>query len=167
MSALIIASHLPGEGYLHSKRFEVRPVLCADEWDYWRGLAAEWDSGRTLINVEHDIEWSDEHIAELVACPHGACSFAYVCHWKSSGIAGGVIAAGAGARDSELQPDAHYLQGGEEWANWSGLGLVKITRQARIGRLRREPWNRLELAVADAVRGPWHMHWPTVQHHHW
>lgn len=164
---LLIASYLPGEGHLDSERFEVRPVLCEDEFSYWRGLAAGWGSDRALVNVEHDIEWSDEHIAALLDCPEPLCSWAYRCHWASTGIDGGVIAAGTGARDIARHPDAYYLQGGEEWAAWSAIGLVKIAPEARVGPLRREPWNMLELAVEDAVRGPWHTHWPEVPHHHW
>lgn len=165
---VIVCSHLPGEGHLHSKRFRVVPVLCADEFDYWRGLAEHWDTDATIVNAEHDIEWSDEHVAALLDCPEPLCTWAYRCNWISTGIASGVIAAGAGARDVATQPDAYYLQGGEEWAQWSAIGLVKIESKARRGPLEREPWNRLELAVEAAVRSPWHVHWtPELKHHHW
>lgn len=164
---LVVCSYLPGEGHFESKRFEVVGLECRGEFDYWAGVAAHWESAETLVLVEHDIEVTDEHIAELLACPHPLDSFAYRCHWISTGIDGGVIAAGAGERDFYRQPDAYYLQGGEEWANWSAIGLVKIAPEARIAPLRREPWSQLELAVEAAVRRPWHMHWPPVTHHHW
>lgn len=168
MSALVFASHLPGEGHFHSDRFEVTGWECAGDLGYWEGLAAVWESDRTIINLEHDIEVTDDHVETLVACPHPACAWAYECHWASTGIPGGVIAAGAGARDAERNPDPGYLQGGEEWAAWSAIGLVKLTREARTGPLRCEPWQRLELAVHDAIKRPWHMHWtPPLEHHHW
>jgi hypothetical protein len=137
-------------------------VLCVDDYSYWRSLADVWESDRTILNVEHDIDLRERHLTELLACPRGLCSFAYRCNWASNGIPGGVIAAGTGP---ELGVDC--LQGGEEWAAWSAIGLVKIAPAARIGPLRREPWASLERAVHDAVKRPWHVHWPEVPHWHW
>ena len=134
--------------------------------DYWRGLAEHWDHPGPLVNVEHDIEVTDEHVAALLACPEPLCSWAYECHWASTGLDHDVIAAGNGRRDPRSNPDPDCLVGGEEWAAWSAIGLVKLTADVRVGPLRREPWQRLELAVHDAVRGPWHMHWPLVNHWH-
>lgn len=173
MDAVVVASHLPGEGHFRSDTFRVDPVLCEDDYSYWRGLAKHWDGPNTICNVEHDIEVHDEHIAALLDCPHPLCSWAYRCHWISTGIPDGVIAAGAGARDIPRPLDEYYLQGGEEWAEWSAIGLVKIAPAARIGPLRREPWSTLELAVEDAVKRPWHTHGNEpggaglALHHHW
>ena len=161
---LVIASHLPGEGHFHSARFEVRPVVCRDDWDYWAGLADVWQSDATLLNLEHDLEVGDVHLAALLDCPHPLCSWAYECHWHTTGLPTNVIAAGTGVHFDAKQ---RYLRGGEEWADWSAIGLVKITPEARVGPLRREPWQRLELAVHDAVKRPWHVHWPEVNHWHW
>ena len=173
-SAVVLASYLPSEGHFESDRFEVVGIECWDEFDYWVGVAAWWDSDRTLVLVEHDIQVSDEHITELLACPHPLDSWAYRCHWISTGVAGGVIAAGTGERGTDWHPAPGFLTGGEEWAAWSAIGLVKIAPEARIGRvLRRETWNRLELAVHDAVKRPWHMHGNAVggaqlvPHFHW
>jgi hypothetical protein len=165
--AVVVCSHLPGEGHFHSERFRVAAVVCEDDYAYWRGLHEHWDSPATICNAEHDMEFGDEHIATLLDCPYPLCSWAYHGHWISTHLPGPVVAAGAGARDVASHPDAYYLQGGEECAAWSAIGLVKVTPRARTGPLRREPWNTLELAVNDAVRGPWHMHWPPVIHHHW
>lgn len=167
--ALIVATHLPGHGHALSGRScgpEVRPAVCRDAFDYWRALSEAWEHPGPIINVEHDVAVGAEHLDELLACPHPLCSWAYASHWVTTGI-GDVIAAGTGARDRRLGPDAYYLQGGEEWARWSAIGLVKVAPEARVGPLRQEPWQTLELAVEDAVRGPWHMHWPPVTHHHW
>jgi hypothetical protein len=164
---VILCSHLPGEGHFTSERFDVRGIVCRDDFDYWAGLAAVWESAETIVNVEHDMEVTDEHVAELIDCPAAACSFAYHVHWASTSLRDDVIAAGNGARDADRHPDPGFLQGGEEWAEWSAIGLVKITPEARIGPLRREPWQRLELAVHDAVKRPWCLHWPPVNHHHW
>jgi len=175
LNAVVVCSHLLDEGHFRSDRWPTAPVLCREHepLDYWAGLNRLWRSDVTIINVEHDIEASDEHIQALLDCPHPLCSHAYRCNWISSGIPGGVIAAGLGERDSEYNPNPGYLQGGEEWAAWSAIGLVKVTAVARVGPLRPEPWQRLELAVYDAVTTPWHMHGnevggaSLVPHHHW
>lgn len=163
----MLASHLRGEGHFRSSAFRVVPACCEGPYDYWRALADLWDGLETIVNVEHDVEASDDHVAQLLACGHLLCSWAYQCHWISTGLPRDVIAAGLGARDPQTHPDPVHLTGGEEWANWSAIGLVKIAPEARTGPLRREPWQQLELAVHDAVSGPWHMHWPPVTHHHW
>jgi len=156
---LVVVSHLPGEGHFESDRFRVRPVECSGPFDYWRGLASAWDHPGALVNLEHDVAVTDEHIAALIDCPHSACSWVYRLHWRSSGVPGGRLS--ATVDDRPVLP-------GDEWATWSAIGLVKVTPAARIGPLRREPWQRVERAVADAVRGPWHLHTtPTLAHHHW
>lgn len=170
---LVVASHLPGEGHFRSEHFRVVPVCCVGEFDYHAALAAVWESDETIVNVEHDIEVSDEHVEALIDCPEPLCSWAYHCHWASTGLPHDVIAAGTGRRDPHTNPDPDCLTGGEEWANWSAIGLVKIAPEARIGPLRREPWQRLELSIHDAVKRPWHMHGNAVggadlvPHHHW
>lgn len=166
MRAVVVATHLRGEGHLRSRRFDVRPVCCVDELGYWRALDGLWASGVTIVNVEHDMQVTDRHVAALLACEHPLCSWAYACHWASTGLAHDVIAAGTGMRDRATNPDPGYLTGGEEWAAWSAIGLVKITAEARVAPLRCEPWPFVELAVHDAVKRPWHMHWPSVPHHH-
>jgi hypothetical protein len=165
---IVLASHLPGEGHFRSKQFKVRSVCCHNDYDYWRGVAEYWASGSMIVNVEHDMAVTDSHIQQLLDCPHALCSWAYLCHWITTGLPHDIYAAGTGLRNRDTHPDPLHLQGGEEWANWSAIGLVKITPQARVGVLRREPWAQLELAVHDAVRRPWHMHWnPSLTHHHW
>lgn len=165
--SLVVCSYLPGEGHFRSRVAPTVPIVCAGEFDYWYGLNAVWGTGRTLVNVEHDIAATDDHVRALVGCPHPLCSWAYECHWASTGQPRSLIAAGALERDPVSHQARDYLRGGETWAAWSSIGLVKVTRAARTGSLRRESWQRVELAVADAVRGPWHMHWPLVAHHHW
>ena len=137
---IVLASHLPGEGHFESIRFTVRPVECADRFDYWRALATLWDQPVTIINVEHDVEATDEHIAALLACPSALCRWQVPLHWASTG-----------------QPGMSF----------GGIGLVKLAANVRVRPLRREPWQRVELAVADAVTGAWCEHGPPVAHHHW
>jgi hypothetical protein len=163
---VVLASHLEGEGHFRSERYTVKPALCRGDFDYAIALEALWDSDLTIVNVEHDIEVSDAHLDELVACPHGSCAWAYQCHWITTGHAEGIIAAGTGEW-------AHHLQGGEEWADWSAIGLVKITPEARIEPLRCAKWQELEVRVHRAVARPWHVHGNAADksghatHHHW
>lgn len=173
MNAVVLCSHLPGEGHFRSTRFKVVPIECVDPYDYWRGVAYWWGSGRTIVGIEHDMEVSDAHVRELIDCPNSLCAWAYHCHFASTGLPRDVIAAGTGSRDSGLTSDPEYLTGGERWAAWSAIGVVKIAAQARLGPLRRESWQLLELSVHDAVHRPWHIHGNAVggadliHHHHW
>lgn len=160
MSVVVVCSHLPGEGFFTAPDHPTMPVLCESDDDYWRGLASVWDSDTTIVNVEHDIEATGAHVAELVACPHPLCSWTYELHWASTGLAAATLA----QQDEHGQPAGS----GARWAARSGLGLVKIAPAARTGVLRREPWHRLDSeSVRAAVRGPWHLHRPLVAHHHW
>lgn len=160
---VVIASHLPGEGHFRSDKYTVLPLLCVDDFDYWAGLARQWTIVRTIVNIEHDIEATDDHIAELLDCPHDPCSYVYACHWQTTHTPHDVNAAGNG--NSETQRT--YCQGGEEWAEWSAIGAVKITPAARIGPLAKAHWSRVELSIENAVSRPWHLHWGTLNHHHW
>lgn len=164
--AVVLVSYLPGEGLAYESEVS-EPILCDDDYDYWRGWARYWGSDLTLIGIEHDMEVTDQQVDELLACEHHLCSWAYECHHASTGI-GNVIAAGTGARSKhDMPPDAYYLHGGEEFAAWSAIGFVKIERAARIGPLMPAPWQELELSIEDAVESPWHLHWPLIPHHHW
>lgn len=155
---VILASYLPGEGYLTSEKYGVKPILCEDDFDYWQGLAAWWDSDFTIVNVEHDLEWSDSEIAALAACPHSLCSWNYRCHWASSGQVNGVL---------PHTLNDKFIEPGDELADWSAIGLIKIAPEARIAPLPKEPWNRVEWAIDEAVMKPWHIHGPELPHHHW
>jgi hypothetical protein len=161
---VVLASHLPGEGCFRSATHPVQPVECRGDCDYWAALDALWGTDLTIVNLEHDLEVTDEHLDELVACEHPLCSWTYQCHFASTGQPESIIAAGTGDW-------AHHLQGGEEWADWSAIGLVKITPRARTGPLVCRTWQHLERSVHNAVRRPWHMHGNTPDkhliHHHW
>lgn len=160
MGNLVVASYLPGEGHFRSDRHDVRPVLCVDEHDYWAGLAAVWESDLTLVNVEHDVEATDAHMDALLACEYPLCAVPYACHWASTGLGHDVW--------SVRTTSASYAVEGDEWAQQSAIGLLKIAPVARIGPLARRPWGQLELAVEQAVQRPFHLHWePSLPHHHW
>ena len=163
MAAIVLASHLPGEGHFRSERHRVVPILCRDPLDYWRGLAEWWDSDETLVNLEHDIEATDDQVDELLDCQHSLCSWAYRCHWASTGLPHDVYAHGTGDR----YRNTHYLTGGEPWADWSAIGFLKIGPGARVGPLAPATWSEVELSIEAAIDGPVHMHWPEVTHHHW
>ncbi len=162
MNCVVLCSHLPGEGHFRSEHQTVVTIECVGDMDYYLGVERFWNSDRVIVNVEHDIEVTDEHISTLLGCPHPLCSWAYASHWVSTGKPYDVISAG------NFGPNGRtFLEGGEEWAEWSAIGLVKITPQARVGALLPRAWSTLELSIEDAVTRPWHMHWPPAEHHHW
>lgn len=155
---MVLASHLPGEGVFRSQRFEVVPILCQDDFDFWSGVAAYWETDATIVNLEHDIEATDDHLEALFDCPHPLCWWAYRCHWVTT------------HRADDTYPalvESRRVTPADEWADWAPLGLLKITPQARTAPLARTPWVQLERSVNAAVAPPYHLHWPEVQHHHW
>ena len=165
VDAVVLASHLPGEGHFRSKRHKVIGWPCVDEFDYWAGYASVWESDLTIIGLEHDVEVTDDTIAALLACPRPLCSQMYPCHWISTGRFDDVW---PGRNE---QPGsgglAVFVETDTEFAAQSAIGCVKITPEARIGPLEQAHWSRLEVSVEKAVQGPWHLHWPGVPHHHW
>ena len=163
---LILASYLPGEGHYRSEKYTVVPILCDTDIAYSQGLAAYWDHPGILVNLEHDLEVTDDQLAELIECGHPLCAAAYKCHWASTRAP---VSVWAHTRDGV------FVWAGDEWADWSAAGCVKMAPKARVGTIGECHWGRVENAIAHAVVGTWHLHWerdehngPTgLAHHHW
>jgi hypothetical protein len=157
---VVLASHLVGAPHFESERFEVVGIECAEPEDYWAGVAAWWESDRTIINVEHDMECSDELIEGLLDCPEPMCSWAY---WLSIPSGGPHWAHRTG-----LKPPCGgiWVETGDEWADYGGIGFCKITPEARVRPLPEQTWQFVDIAVAEATDLQWHLHWPTVEHFH-
>lgn len=133
-------------------------VVCDGPFDYWAGLESVWDSDRTLVNVERDVEFSDLLVAELLSCPWPLCSYPY--RVLPSGWPGFLYS--AAFRDWVAQDVA--------FASFSAIGFAKITPHARVGTtLERKTWDKLETGLHEAValeRRFWHLHWPEISHFH-
>jgi len=112
-----------------------------------------------IVNVEHDMEYSDRLARELVACDHPLCTHAYRMHLPRECWAHGAVANAATLTVA-------WGSEGEEWAEFSGVGFCKIVPSARVAPLERCPWWEVEGTVNATVRGPWHVHWPAVEHYH-
>lgn len=156
---LVVASYLPGETPFVSQRFDVVPVLCVGDFDYSRGLASAWATGKTVVNVEHDLEVSDDLIAALVDCPEPLCSWAYLVYPVS------------GIHDGPAYPftagnPGPWIREGEQWADWAAPGFIKVRPDARTGPLPEKHWLGVEAATNFHTPGRWHIHWPAVEHHH-
>lgn len=158
---LVVSSFVPGQsGPYRSERFEVAEVACEADYDYWRALAAAWDTPRTLVIVEHDMECSDDLIGQIVACKHRKCSWAYLLYWASThqpphyAHRNGGPAAG------------RWVSEGEEWATFGGIGLCKLTSETRVFGLTESHWSLLDTQVSACSVGNWHLHWPAVEHYH-
>ena len=166
MTDLVLSSYLPGEGHYQSKLYKVIPVLCDDDRGYWRGFAKYWEQPLSIVAIEHDVEVTDSQVNELLACKYSLCAFAYPIHWASSG------------NPNEVFPHTKNgtpIEPGEEWAEWSAIGCLKMTPESRIAPLLECTWRRVEDAINAAVSGPFHIHWdydedgiPSgLPHHHW
>ena len=161
---VILASILPGEPIFESEQFEVWPIECVEPENYWEGVAEWWDSDRVIVNLEHDVECSDELIQTLLDCD---CAFGTWAYWL------GIPSGGPHwAHRTGKQPPCGgvWIETGDEWADFGGIGFCKITPEARVRPLR-GPWDRkrqvwqdvdwqsVDIAVFAAVDERVHVHW--------
>lgn len=164
---MVLAGRLAGGHQLTSEQYKIHTPVLSGDFAYWRELDDLWAKPGTLVNVEHDMEFSDDLVRGLVECPHPLCTYPYRCYLRDLG-------------HYVWTPtvDGAWCEEGTEWADTSTLGFVKIAESARSERLRRIIWKYLEHSVCTAVTGlsqpapdqgrqrAWHVHWPEVQHHH-
>lgn len=157
---IILASHLPGAGHFESERFMVDPIECSEPEDYWRGVAEWWDSYDVLINVEHDMQVSDDLIGALLDCPEPLCTYAY---WLGPSSGGPHWAHRTGR-----QPPCGgvWIEEGDEWADFGGIGFCKIAPEVRVRALPEQTWQFVDIAVFASVQRQVHVHWPAVRHDH-
>lgn len=137
-----------------------------DDFDYWESIVRIWVEPATIINVEHDMQYSDGLARELAECPYPCCTHAYQMHtpreyWAHS-------------HDGLCGMDGHWVTEGTEWAAYSAIGFCKIAPEARGQLPERCRWQHVEHAVNTAVRqhaglirAAWHVHWPGVEHYHY
>jgi hypothetical protein len=138
----------------------VVPVPCVGELDYSRTLRSWWRTSRTIVNVEHDMEVSDELIQALLDCPHPFCTHAYTLF---------PVSTGKRAHYAQAASKPHiedWIAAGVEWCAFTGIGFCKITPEARARRLGESTWQFVDLAVSAATDCPVHVHWPAVSHYH-
>lgn len=133
--------------------------MCTDLFDYWAGLQAVWGTGRTIINVEHDMEFSDDLVAELLSCPRELCAYPYEVR--------------PGGWPQRVYSVSYIGWGVDEsipYAIFSAVGFCKIAATAQVGsELRKSTWMQLERSIHDAVitdQRLWHVHWPAIKHGH-
>jgi hypothetical protein len=140
--------------------YSVHDVVCDDPlFGYWSGLSSVWDSDRTLVNVEHDVEFSDDLVAELLSCPHDLCAFPY--RVMPFGWPGGTWGASYGFL---------WVTEGQPWAMFTSIGFCKISAEVRVGTtLQQVVWDKVEGSIHKAAvqnRRMWHLHWPAISHYH-
>jgi hypothetical protein len=152
-SALVLASHLVGADHFRSEHFEVIGIECVEALSYWKGVEAHWQSDRTLIVVEHDVEVSDELIQGLLDCPHPMCSWAYWLGIPSGGP--------HWSHRTGLKPPCGgvWVETGDDWADFGGIGFCKIAPSVRVRPLEETDWTGVDCAVSRATEGRVHLHW--------
>lgn len=134
-----------------------------------------------FINVEHDMEISDSHVDELMACPHEFCTFAYKIHkphmvfldlGRVGPYEGDYLAHNAQCdwfTDGNEQRAFRPVPDDAETCHYTGIGFVKITPDIYAPNIPICHWTDLETHVNDMVirsGNRWHIHWPAVQHWH-
>jgi hypothetical protein len=135
----------------------VADVVCDDSFGYWAGLDSIWGKGRTIVNLEHDVEFSDDLVAELLSCPRDLCAYPYTVRPASwPGLAYGALFSG-------------WLTTEVPFAHFSAIGFAKISASVQTSPLAKRPWQRLEDSIHEAVarnQRLWHLHWPAIGHRH-
>lgn len=159
-SPVILCTHLVGAPSRPSARWATTPLLCDADTDYAAGVAAAWSTDRVLINIEQDIQATDDHIQALLDCPHPVCAWSYLVY------------AASGIHDAPAYPFVARQPGpwvtyGTEWAEWAAPGFIKIAPTHRRGPFPAHAhWLDVEHATNALTTGPWHLHWPPVEHDH-
>ena len=172
---VITSSYLSGEEPLRSERYDVHGIECKDvrgEFDYCFGLQEAWMTDKIVVNVEHDMEFSDELVDGLVNCPWPLCAYAYQV-WPTA-LQRWIYCATSKKTNGLLS----WLNKGDEWAYWSSIGFCKVAPSARAKPLDLIFWQYLEHSVNRAVgkygdgKGAgldWHIHWNEgigIEHYH-
>ena len=176
---MITSSYLSGEETpLRSERYRVQGIACKreqGEFNYCDGLQDVWMTDQIMVNVEHDMEFSDELVDGLVNCPHPLCAYPYKVYPTALGRY--IYCATSRKPDPDTGMETiTWLDEGEEWAFWSSIGFCKIAPSARTKPLDRLFWQWIEHSInrsvgeymsADGQAGlAWHIHWPEVKHYH-
>ena len=178
VDTVVVSTHLTDEDPFKSDVYSVLGVECLTEFSYWAGVSSVWQKGYTVINIEHDMERSDELVAGLLECPHPLCAYAYTVYPTALGR---YIYCATRDRITDAEFDAGLRPGwiieGEEWADWSSIGFCKIAPSAQLQPLDKMFWQWFEHTINrsatrttqvghQAVRNRWHIHWPEVTHYH-
>ncbi len=172
---MITSSYLTGEEPVRSERYRVQGIECKrehGEFDYCNGLQEEWMTDKTIVNVEHDMEFSDELVDALVDCPSPLCSYPYQVY--PTALARYIYCATTRKLDEDGQEKIDWIDEGEEWAYWSSIGFCKIAPEARKLPLDLIFWQWLEHTINRSVGEymnvgaglSWHIHWPAIKHEH-
>lgn len=161
-----MADQLPTWDYLSTidTRYTVYHYLCQQPYDYADAVRAHWDGDHTLVNVEQDMEPDAGMLESLLECPDPMCGQAYWLSCLSTGRREPLYCAFLG---NNFMP----LRYGDPHADAMGLGLIKLTAEARrrLGPPDRVLWNQLDYEILRHVRASgslWHVHWPACLHHH-
>jgi len=167
---LIVSSYVSGTTLPYrSERFPVWRIPCHSDTDYFKGLSSVWSDPFRLIVVEHDIEATDDLVQDLLDCPFSLCSFRYNLYWPSTSKPTPQYAQRADP-PANCAPRSKYLgtpvDDSAEFADFSGLGFVKISPECRVGVLSECHWAHCDIECNAAIVGRWHLHGEVVHDHY-
>jgi len=167
----------------HKRRWECQPSVesmellvdagypvvyhpCREATDYADGLRKVWHHDGPLVIIEHDMVVPVSRLRELLACSSPLCAHTY---WIALGVAGRRPMLSACINPLGPHGNARVAIG-DSVAWYAGIGCCKLTLKTRqaMGLPGLVTWTDLEVEVnrATTVSGPWHLHWPVLEHHH-
>lgn len=169
MAVVVVSSYLPlREETTATSRYPVHPVKCLDELDYMEGVAAAWATDNTIVNIEHDLQYDDKLIDDLVNCPEPACAYPYLIHHHPLKAPFYCCAIGNRAKGwASFWVTCAWVTPDDEWADFAAPGFIKVTPEARTPIVDLDAhWQHVEFVINDHVTTRWHLHWPAVEHYH-
>lgn len=150
-----------------------------DDLMYSKAVRSLWGGPDKLIIQEHDVDFPSDRADELVNCSYPYCTVPYLLYPVTTGLDEPVYS----IRNDYFDADGNevlfsWADKGEEFVNFSALGLVKLGAQRKS--LSPPPlthWASLDVCVNHLLRESgqfmmysyspiWHVHWPATQHHH-
>lgn len=178
MNRMVLSVFVPPLKAYQSTIYPVVGVPHIDNSSYYEAIRSFWNrTGTPFINIEHDVEASDDRIADLLGCRHPNCTWAYrfsrthhieqdhgqVKHVGQMVQPDGPLYAQSNWYTDERGQHFGAVKGPTEITSvHSGLGFCKITPiPAPIHPCH---WAMVETEINHHIQ-EWHIHWPEV--HHW
>lgn len=150
---------------------DVVDIACVNEGDYPRAWVDHWDHPGTIVNLEHDLVPTLEALDELIECPQELCTQGYKIYPLSTARKGEVFAQRLAANDPARYD--RWIAEGDLYADFTGLGFVKIDHQARSVLMPptedETTWTGWDFTLSNSfykLGKCWHVHWPAITHNH-
>ncbi len=166
---------------------DVVAAICrpGEPFAYYNWLRTAWEAARArtepLWVIEHDVVLTARAYRAKSDCPEPFCAAAYQIPptrwgvsepvwvhrvnqgpWHTGPISHGVLK--ASFPDDPPVTMHRRIRPGEQWADYAGLGCVRMRPDRPWPLPEPVPWKFLDTALSEALRVRWSIHWPALAH---